>query len=500
MAHHAPRTLRSLAVASLATLVAVETCQAQQKIYAPAAPRPMSRAARPAPGYDPNVRWVQAPADEAPALPAPSLPATSAPVAPYELPAAENRLGGGEATTEEGAAEAPPERDESKLLTNFLGREDAKVKIYGWIQNSFTANPAYPSNHLNFGVTPNFKSNAWLGNQYYLILEKPVEQNDEFNLGFRLDNLFGNDFSFNKMYGLFDNAFVPGRFGYDPAQFFVEAHIPIAGKSIDVKAGRWYTLAGYEVVPATGRPLLSVPYMFNFGQPFTHTGVLTNFHLTDKISIYNGAINGWDRWFNEDYRWGYIGGLTWTFNEDKTNLAITTVQGPNQFPTNVPTRINIIPTGTGPGNIGPGTNPAYAKNNRSLFTYVLSHKWNDKLTQVMEFDHGFEAKIPGLKPPAGPNSGKQSASWYGFGNWFLYSFNEKLTGVWRSEIWRDQNGARTGFAGTYNEMTLGMIYKPQPWLWIRPEARYDWSPNNPVYNGGVSTSQFTYGLDVIVTF
>ena len=37
-------------------------------------------------------------------------------------------------------------------------------------------------------------------------------------------------------------------------------------------------------------------------------------------------------------------------------------------------------------------------------------------------------------------------------------------------------GAATGVAGLYNEMTLGLIYKPKPWLWFRPEARYDWTP------------------------
>jgi hypothetical protein len=39
--------------------------------------------------------------------------------------------------------------------------------------------------------------------------------------------------------------------------------------------------------------------MFNYGQPFTHVGVITTLHVTDKINLFNGSIKGWDRWINE---------------------------------------------------------------------------------------------------------------------------------------------------------------------------------------------------------
>ena len=46
-----------------------------------------------------------------------------------------------------------------------------------------------------------------MGNQYYLIFEKPLKQDDKINFGFRMDNLFGNDWQFNYMQGLFNRAF-----------------------------------------------------------------------------------------------------------------------------------------------------------------------------------------------------------------------------------------------------------------------------------------------------
>ena len=176
---------------------------------------------------------------------------------------------------EEEKEEEAPAKDETKLLMNLLGRADAPVKVYGWIQNSFTGNTrGTPKNDLNFGVNPNFQANRWMGNQYYLIIENPLEQNDRINFGFRVDNLFGNDWQFNHMRGLNEHSFRLNHFaGYDPAQIYGEVHLPYLTKGgIDVKGGRFYTILGYEVVPAIGRPLLSVPYMFNYGQPFTHFG------------------------------------------------------------------------------------------------------------------------------------------------------------------------------------------------------------------------------------
>jgi hypothetical protein len=45
-----------------------------------------------------------------------------------------------------------------------------------------------------------------------------------------------------------------------------------------------------------------------------------------------------------------------------------------------------------------------------------------------------------------------------------------------------------------------LIYKPIPNVWIRPEARYDWTQYTPYYDNGTKKSQLTLGFDVIVLF
>ena len=489
-----------------------------------------------------NTRYTQDPAPApTPAPPLPSLPPSTAPDAPATpivpgdpisapegAPVQPGEPGastvappgdvpgtadGAAAIGETNAAAADPagtEAPETTLLMRFLGMEDSKYKIYGWIQNSFTGNAnGLPRNGQNFGVNPNYKANQWMGNQYYLIFEKPLEQNDEVNFGFRVDNLFGNDWTFNHARGLLDTQTRAGLFyGYDLAQAYAQVHLPVLTEGgVDIKGGRFYTIAGYEQVPAISRPLLSVPYMFNYGQPFTHFGMLSTWHVTKKFDLFNGVINGWDRWIDQRYKFGYIGGFTWTFNEDKTNLSFAFIEGPNQFPSFIPGGQNIQPTGTPvtPNQFAGRRNNGYGDDNRFLFTSVLTHKWSDKLTQVLETDQAFEYNIAFLERRnaiANQNTTRRKdAAWYSFGNWFLYSFNDKLTGVWRSEVFWDPTGVRTGTdGGRFYEQTLGLIYKPKSWLWFRPEARYDWSQFVKPYSDGTRSSQLTLAFDVIFLF
>ena len=423
------------------------------------------------------------------------------------LPRAERPGGGGE-PTDTAAADDASETDETKLLMRLLGvPDDSRTKVYGWIQNSYTGNTnGRPASGINFGVNPNNLANRWMGNQYYLIAERVLKQDDTFNFGFRFDNLFGNDAQFNHSNGIFDRTYQLNSFRqYDPAQYYVEAHLPVFTEGgVDVKVGRFYTLAGYEVVPATGRPLLSVPYMFNYGQPFTHSGVLTTWHYNKNINIYNAAINGWDRQFNSKYVWGYMGGFSYTSDSNKTSFTSIFIEGPNQFPTFLNASRNpIYPTGqvVPPAQFQGQQNPGYTSNQRFLFTNVLSHKWTDKLTQVLENDIAWETNVPFAQDLGRSGTfNRQNAQWYGFGNWFLYAFNEKLTGVWRSEIFRDNNGVRTGYAANYAEFTLGMIYKPKSYIWLRPEARYDFANGATPYNDGTRSSQLTLAIDAILLF
>ena len=243
-----------------------------------------------------------------------------------------------------------------------------------------------------------------MGNQYYLIIENPLEQNDKINFGFRVDNLFGNDWVFNHMRGLNEHSFRLNHFaGYDPAQIYGEVHLPFLTKGgIDIKGGRFYTILGYEVVPATGRPLLSVPYMFNYGQPFTHLGMLSTLHVTDRDQHATTARS-----------------TATTAGSTRTTSGTTSAASPG--PRRTARRTWPSPTSSGPNQYprflsaehrrsscsatrSRRTRPAAATSataatGRISFTNVFSYKWTDKLTQVIETDESYREQHPRAAAP-----------------------------------------------------------------------------------------------------
>ena len=347
------------------------------------------------------------------------------------------------------------------LLNKALGFGDKPYRVYGWIQNSFTGNAnGMPSNRENFGVYPNHLADQWMGNQYYLTIENPLDAIDTVNFGFRFDMLFGNDWLFTKDYGLFDHAWHNNSFpGLDLPQIYGEVHLPILTPlGLDIRAGRFFSLTGFESPQAIARPLLSVPYLMNF-TPFTFFGGYANLHVHPRLNIWSGTIDGFDRWPNEPYKWGYIGGLTWKSRDEKLNLVIGGVSAYDQLPIFPPANAVDLPVGVpGPGFLPGRPNPFYNKSRRAYLVAVATYKWTAKLTQAMEtgnvyvpltLGYGHNRFIP------------VSASYYGLANWFLYEITPKVTGVWRSEIFWDPYGLATGNADVYHEITLGLSTSPR---------------------------------------
>jgi hypothetical protein len=395
----------------------------------------------------------------------------------------------------------PTEKDDddefrTDLLMKAVGQEDGPIDFYGWVQGSFTGNPAVGYRGQNFGIEPNSLANTPVLQQLYFVIQRRLEETDRVNFGFRFDNLYGNDWQIFHMQGLFDNAFKPDQPGYDPVQFYGSVHLPWpTTEGIDIKAGRFYALPGYEDGIAPARPLLSAGYLFSFAHPFTHVGVMSSWHVTPNFTLYNGIVNGWDRWFNEHDKWGYAGALTWDSRDERTNFTLTWNLGPDQFP---PYAWQRPPTDVPPPKVLPPFVPGAPKmsSNTTLITGILSHEFTDQFTGIAEVDGAIEDNVPGL----GPGGRPANSTWYGASGWGLYDLTEKLTLVGRADVFRDNNGTRTGYVNTYFETTFGAIWRPRDWLWFRPEIRGDWATEQPVYNDLKSKSQLTLGFDVIFIF
>ena len=173
---------------------------------------------------------------------------------------------------------------------------------------------------------------------------------------------------------------------------------------------------------------------------------MTTLHVTDRINLYNGADQRLGPLDQRELPVGLHRRLHLDLRRTRRPASpFIDRLGPEpvpQLPARRTSRSTRPATSTS-RRIAGLDNPGYHRNDRTLFTTVLTHKWTDKLTQVIETDQGWEQSVPGggARPwstASSSNGPPASANWYSFGNWFLYSFNEKLTGVWRSEVFWDK--------------------------------------------------------------
>jgi hypothetical protein len=424
-----------------------------------------------------------------------------------------------EAAQEASAEEGPNRYLEREFLTS------RGIKTYGWIDAGIGANNWGSS--FNGPIT--FNDRNWQGqmNQLYLVNEKLVDTEDGgWDWGGRVDLLYGSDYIYTTARGL--DAKLANQTNYGGAyggpswasskdyglampQMYGELG---AGNHV-VKFGHFYTIMGYEVVPAVGNFFYTHAYTMQYGEPFTHTGILDTWTPNDQLIVYGGITNGWDNFSDPINSTGianpgyagansnaaFLGGVTFK-NSDQTQALTTTVSSGNE-----PTGIGFFPVNVG---------------NRSLISTVYTNELSDKVTYVFQNDNGWQFNAnTGFQ-----NQGQQpgTAQWYGINQYLFYTFNEKWVGGLRLEWFRDNNGYRvlnpirnlqsnptgytTGYAGNFWQMTWGLNYKPNRNIIVRPELRYDWySPDAygnvtrlPFGRNNDQYGQFYGGCDAIWQF
>ena len=374
----------------------------------------------------------------------------------------------------------------------------AGIKVSGHVEAGITVNTNDPSDDLNFGHLFTDRSNELLLNQAMLTVERPIDPTvQKLNVGFRLQGMFGSDSRYTHFLGELDDV-TNRRSQFDIVEANVQTHLPIlTSGGIDVKVGQYVTLEGAEVIDATGNFFYSHTYIFNFGIPFKHTGIMTTTHLNKNFDLYLGADSGVNTTFGHSDNNGaaaFHGGVGFRMFNGAVSVLATTHIGPE------------IARGT--AGVRPNKDLRYLNDITAIWTI------NKKLTSTTDLnyirDDGFDASGGGVA---------QS---------FAYTINDVLSAGIRGEVWRDSKGFFVGaFPGnrdfvnaekglpatiigygptTYAAITAGVNLKfkasgPLKGLTFRPEVRYDWTLNSSrPFSAGTRGDQVTLGLDGIVSF
>jgi hypothetical protein len=417
-----------------------------------------------------------------------------------------------------GLLETVGDPNESKFM------KDLGLKVGGWINTGVTYN-SRNTNGFNGPVTFGDRSDELQLNQAYLFLQRAVAtEGDSFDIGGRVDFLYGSDAIFTQAYGVpaYDvnngralsrnhwdlNLLRTSNRFYDIAlpQAYLETYIPV-GNGLNIKAGHFYTPIGYEVVTSPDNFFYSKPYTFQYGEPFTHTGLLGNYTVDKNWSVLGGAVTGsatggWDGgWDKQLGNWAGIAGVTWNTEDKATSLYISSTYG--------------------------GTSE-HSSQPWGLYSIVGKHNILDDLHLVIQHDHGWANKV--ITP-----GGVRDAEWYGVNSYLFYDITDTLSAGIRGEWFRDNAGFRvcspgrvgagvnadsqgnlvnnaasfgcTSAPASYYAATAGVTWKPLKWLNVRPNVRYDWvDGHNPdgsrytPFGNSNKQNQFLFSTDVVILF
>jgi hypothetical protein len=89
---------------------------------------------------------------------------------------------------------------------------------------------------------------------------------------------------------------------------------------------------------------------------------------------------------------------------------------------------------------------------------------------------------------------------YGAVNYTMFQLSRKDFITVRNECWKDQDGMRSGFPGTYSSHTIGLTHNFTPELQIRPEIGYYRNWTMPAFDLGTRQGMLLCGFDVTLRF
>jgi hypothetical protein len=159
-----------------------------------------------------------------------------------------------------------------------------------------------------------------------LTLEKPIDTNEEWGAGYRVDLLFGPDAAALAT----QSSGTAGDFGVKQA--YVALHAPV-GNGLDFQIGVWDTIIGYEVTDSVKNPNFTRSYGYTI-EPSTQTGIRAGYLFSETLSAIVGIADTFGPHINqrafparaESYK-TYLGSITLTAPSDIGFLAGSTLTG-----------------------------------------------------------------------------------------------------------------------------------------------------------------------------
>lgn len=357
------------------------------------------------------------------------------------------------------------------------GAKKSPFTYGGWVSAGIYAN-AWGAKS-NGPLTMRQYGNGFTVDQTWFYFEKAVDTGGYgWDYGGRVDFVWGADGPDTQCFGdggWDGNWFTSNDQNYGSA--IPQLYGEVAYNDVSIKIGHFYTIIGYEVVPAPDNFFYSHSYALAY-EPFTHVGALASYKYNDRVTFHGGWVNGWDNgWLNPSGGSMFLGGVSFELTK---RLTLTYATSFGQLWSNFD-----------------NANIALADTTGYMHSLVLEAQLTDRLEYVFQSDFLTTQDAYGTT---------ENIRRYGVNQYLFYTLNSKWKVGSRVEWYRDEIGAVGGAVttGNYTGATFGFNYRPLENVVFRPEVRWDWTEGSPIgpfpFNDNANSYQFSGGFDMIVTF
>jgi Putative beta-barrel porin-2, OmpL-like. bbp2 len=398
--------------------------------------------------------------------------------------------------------------------------KDSRITIYGWINPSVNVSTSKSNYNFTTGTGGNYPSaysyqpNHVQLNQVALYLERTpdVVQKEHNDWGFRLTGLYGTDYKYTFAKGIGSNQYTDKgkHYGFDPVMAYVEWYTPHVAEGMNVRAGRYISVPDIEAQLAPNNYTYTHSLLYSY-DPYTQEGVVATVKLNKNWTIQGEFSAGNDiaLWNKAERQLTPAACLAWTSDSANDNIYAC-LNGAHP----------IL-----------GNNGNFGWNNLQHEVLTWYHKFNDTWHISSEYWRMYQNNTPNVNDvtgagsailaarygnlnygapfgaQCGPNDGPtcNSHEW-AFVNYIGYQVSPRDSITFRSDVFNDSMGQRTGFATRYYEFDLGWQHWIGKAITIRPELRYERATKVDAYDnptglpGGGKFNQTMFAVDAVFHF
>lgn len=372
----------------------------------------------------------------------------------------------------------------------------SRIKAYGWVTGSGNLSTSKHSNAPDgYWIVPN----RFELNQFVFRVEREVDsvQSDYSDIGFRSTFLYGIDYRGMTSGGWTSRQLLKHNklYGYDFTEQYVDFYTPCVAQGMILRLGRWVSIPDIEGPFAPDNYIGTHSLLYTFDTS-TQTGVMATFMFNKYWTVQAAIHAGTDMapWYKGAVPTGMIG-IRWVScnNNDSIYLAFNCINSAKFR------RFHMYGQKLGHDNF-------------NFLVGTWQHKFNDNINTKTEgyFMWQRDAVVGGT-PSAGPvksfgggdgiGADIPGTTWScGVVNYLLFKFTDKNFAAVRNEVWRDVDGARSGFFGTYTSHAIGLTHNFNTIVQIRPEIGYYRNWDHRAFDRGKRKGMVLCGVDMTVRF